>query len=66
MIDAPPRRAGEVPTAFYRDAGPPLPPDDPHGHEWWRHDGEDRLDERLHADYFGMHRFQDPDGEVEF
>jgi len=29
-------------------------------------DGEDRLDERLHADYFGMHRFQDPDGEVEF
>jgi len=29
-------------------------------------DDEDRLDERLHADYFGMHRFQDPDGEVEF
>ena len=42
MIDAPPRRTGEVPPAFYRDAAPPPPPDDPHRHEWWRYDGEDQ------------------------
>jgi hypothetical protein len=42
MIDAPPRRTGEVPPAFYRDAAPPPPPDDPHRREWWCHDGEDR------------------------
>jgi O-antigen/teichoic acid export membrane protein len=42
MIDAPPRRTGDIPPAFYRDAVPPSPPDDPHRHGWWRHDGEDR------------------------
>jgi uncharacterized protein YqgC (DUF456 family) len=40
MIDAPPRRTGDVPPAFYRDAAPP--PDDPQRHEWWGYDGEDR------------------------
>lgn len=39
MIELPAKQTIEIPPAFYRDAGPPPPPDDPHWREWPHGDG---------------------------